>query len=319
MTLRAPSTLHGTSAAPPTARAEHPDGLSLILITYNREGDIQNSLASLETMASTVLEIIVVNNASTDGTAEVLRGFAARIPNLRVIEAASNLGVAGGRNRGMREARGGLFVFLDDDAEFLEAGFAAQIAARFKRDPLLGALGFRIVDGEGAMRPHEFPHPNKSLPRDQEFLSAYFVGAGHAIRRAALEVTGLYPEEFFYSQEELYLCTALVESGYHIAYCPAVTVRHWQSNAGRFVSARKWFLLLRNTLLINHRFLPMIPYLWSIVVWSGKVAILSRSPRVVWGALREYSAMTALPLFRRRPLQGSAYTYLRHHGGRVWW
>jgi GT2 family glycosyltransferase len=250
---RSLSHLRGTSAEPPAVAAAEPEGLSLILITYNREDDIRQSLASLEPMAASVSEIIVVNNASTDGTSGVLRDFAARLPNLRVIEAEANLGVAGGRNRGMRAARGGILVFLDDDAEFLDADFAARIAARFAREPGLGALGLRIVDGEGNMRPNEFPHPDKSLPRDREFYIGYFVGAGHAIRRTALDAAGLYPEEFFYSQEEPYLCAALIEAGYRIAYFPEVTVRHWQSGAGRFVSARKWFLLLRNTLLMNHR------------------------------------------------------------------
>ena len=293
--------------------------VSLVLITYNREGDIRQSLTALAPLAPTVLEVIVVNNASTDGTAAVLAEFSARILNLRVLDAGANLGVAGGRNLGMRQARGEVLVFLDDDAEFLVPDFAARIAARFAREPALGALGLKIVDGEGNMRQNEFPHTDKSLPRDREFPIGYFVGAGHAIRRSALDASGLYPEEFFYSQEEPFLCAALIEAGYRIAYFPEVVVRHWQSGAGRFVSARKWFLLLRNTLLMNHRFLPLLPYLWSVPLWSAKVLVLSRSPRVVLGALREYLSMTALPAFRRRPLRGAAYAYLRDNGGRVWW
>jgi GT2 family glycosyltransferase len=307
-----------TDAVPQTLPSAE-QSVSLVLITYNRELDIRQSLEALVPLASTVREIIVVNNASTDGTAAVLRDFAARIPTLRVIDAGSNLGVAGGRNLGMRAAAGELLVILDDDAEFLVPDFAARIAARFAQDDSLGAVALKIVDGEGGVRRNEFPHPNKSLPRDLEFEVSYFVGAGHAIRRAALDVVGYYPEEFFYSQEEIFLCTALVEAGYRITYFPDVTVRHWQSGAGRFVSARKWFLLLRNTLLMNHRFLPVIPYLFSIVVWSMKVAILSRSPLVVTGALREYLSMKSLPTFHRKPLKGAAYRYLLENGGRVWW
>jgi len=311
--------LAGTSAEPPQTADESPDAVSLILITYNREADIRASLASLAPHAHTVHEIIVVNNASTDGTAATLGEFEARLPNLRVIHAEANLGVAGGRNRGMRAARGGILVFLDDDAEFLDADFSARIIARFAREPRLGALALRIVDGRGAMRPHEFPHPDKARARDREFPVAYFTGAGHALRREALREVGLYPEEFFYSQEETFLSAALIEGGYRITYFPEVTVRHWQSNAGRFTTARKWSLLLRNTLLMNHRFLPLFPYLWSFFVWSGKVVILSRDFRVVRDALREYHRLRELPVFRRRPLKGAAFAYLRRHGGRVWW
>jgi GT2 family glycosyltransferase len=293
--------------------------VSLVLITYNREHDIRQSLEALVPLADTVLEIIVVDNASTDGSGTVLREFSERIANLRILDAGANLGVAGGRNLGMREARGGVLVVLDDDAEFLTPDFAARISARFAQDESVGALALKIVDENGVVRRNEFPHPNKKLPQDHEFETAYFVGAGHAIRRTALATVGDYPEVFFYSQEEAFLSAALIEAGYRIVFFPEVIVRHWQSGAGRFVSARKWFLLLRNTLLMNHRFLPATPYFWSIFVWSGKVIILSRSPRVVFGALREFLSMKSLPVFQRRPLRGRAFSYLHRRGGRVWW
>lgn len=291
--------------------------ISLILITFNRKNDIVKTLESLVPLSGGLHEIIVVNNGSEDGTGEALAAFPSRIPGLRILDAGKNLGVAGGRNFGIRNATGDILVFLDDDAEFLTADFVALTVERFRNNPRLGALAYKVVNGKGQIRPNEFPHPDKKKPADAEFPTAYFVGAGHAIRAAALRETGLYPEEFFYSQEELYLCYALVEKGYAIAYFPQVTILHWQSGAGRFANRRKWHLLLRNTLLVNHRFLPS-RYFWaSLPVWILKVLVLGRSTSLVYQALREFASMRSLPPFSRNPLRGEALNYLRTYGGRL--
>jgi GT2 family glycosyltransferase len=294
------------------------ESVSIILITYNREPDIRKSLAALRDHVRGYSEILVIDNASTDGTPAVLQAFEKEMPGLRCIRADRNLGVAGGRNLGMREATGEILVFLDDDAEFLTEQPLEKITARFREDPSIGALAFKIVNGAGGVRDNEFPHWNKKLAKDVGFETAYFVGAGHALRKSAL-TSGLYPDAFFFSQEELFLCYLLIESGHRIVYFPEISVLHWQSGAGRLVNKRKWFLLLRNTLLTNHRFLPSF-YAWlSVPVWAAKIFIRCPDFSMVFGAVREFLKMRHEPLYASRPFSAEAFARIRRHGGRVWW
>lgn len=306
------------SASPGTVPSVGAGAVSIVLITYNREHDIRKSLAALHERIGDGVEIVVIDNASTDGTPAVLREFEAKLPRLRCVRADRNLGVAGGRNLGIRESTGEILVFLDDDAEFRTEQPLEKITARFHADPTLGAMAFKIVNGEGGIRANEFPHWNKKLPPDTGFETSYFVGAGHALRKSALHA-GLYPEEFFFSQEELYLCYQLVESGYRIVYDPEICVLHWQSGAGRLVNKRKWFLLLRNTLLTNHRFLPAFFRWLSVPVWALKIYIRCPDARMVAGAVAEFFKMRHLPEFAARPLPPEAFARIRRYGGRIWW
>jgi GT2 family glycosyltransferase len=307
---------HSASGGPPSDSIS--DAVSIILITYNREPDIRKSLADLRDHVTADTEILVIDNASTDGTPAVLRAFESEMPGLRCIRADRNLGVAGGRNLGIREAKGDILVFLDDDAEFLTQSPLGKITARFQEDPSIGALAFKIVNGAGGVRDNEFPHWNKKLPKDVGFEASYFVGAGHALRKSALQPE-LYPDTFFFSQEELFLSYLLIESEYRIVYMPEVSVLHWQSGAGRLVNKRKWFLLLRNTLLTNHRFLPWF-YVWlSVPVWAAKIFIRCPDFFMVIGAVGEFLKMRREPLFASRPFSTEAFARLRRYGGRVWW
>jgi GT2 family glycosyltransferase len=306
------------TASDPTQLDSISNSVSIVLITYNREPDIRKSLADLRDHVNADTEILVIDNASTDGTPEVLRAFESEMPGLRCIRADRNLGVAGGRNLGIREAKGDILVFLDDDAEFLTKEPLGKITARFQEDPSIGALAFKIVNGAGGVRDNEFPHWNKKLPKDVGFEASYFVGAGHALRKSALQPE-LYPDTFFFSQEELFLSYLLIESEYRIVYMPEVSVLHWQSGAGRLVNKRKWYLLLRNTLLTNHRFLPSF-YAWlSVPVWAAKIFIRCPDFFMVTGAVREFLKMRREPLFASRPFSAEAFARIRRHGGRVWW
>ncbi len=297
---------------------ETASAISIILITYNREADIRKSLTALRGHVPDLVEILVIDNASTDGTSAVLREFEERMPGLRCIRADRNLGVAGGRNLGIQKATGEILVFLDDDAEFLSAQPLEKISARFHADATLGAMAFKIVNGEGGIRANEFPHWNKKLPPNEGFETSYFVGAGHALRKSALQ-GGLYPEEFFFSQEELFLSYLLIESGYRIVYDPEICVLHWQSGAGRLVNKRKWFLLLRNTLLTNHRFLPAFFRWLSVPVWALKIFVRCPDARMVAGAVAEFLKMRREPQFAARPLSATAFARIRRYGGRIWW
>ena len=90
-------------------------GVSVIVPVYNASATIADTLESVAGQTEPPLEVVVVDDKSTDETAAIARGFASRLPDLKVISLASNGGVARARNAGIRIARGSLIAPLDGD------------------------------------------------------------------------------------------------------------------------------------------------------------------------------------------------------------
>lgn len=122
---------------PAPARSEAPPLVSVVIPAFNRAGTIARAIASVQAQDYPTLEILVVDDASTDDTAA--RVAAIGDPRLRLIRQESNGGVARARNRGMLEARGALIAFLDSDDEWLPGKLEAQVA-RLRDAPARTAL-----------------------------------------------------------------------------------------------------------------------------------------------------------------------------------
>ena len=112
--------------------------LSAIIVTYNSSAHIGRCLASLE---SKVGQIVVVDNASSDGTAEIVRTLH---PSVKLISSEVNLGFAGAANLGARHAGGGVFLFLNPDAVCLDPLRPLEDALYSNAN--LAAAAARLVD-----------------------------------------------------------------------------------------------------------------------------------------------------------------------------
>ena len=117
-----------------------PPRVSVILPTHNRVAFIERSTASVLAQTASDLELIIVDDASTDSTAEVLRRLAAAEPRIRVIHNAQARGGGGARNVGIEAARGQWVAFLDDDDEWLPHKLEHQLA-KLAGDPGAVACG----------------------------------------------------------------------------------------------------------------------------------------------------------------------------------
>ena len=133
-------------------------------------------------------EIIIVDNASTDGTQEFLESLRFNNNKFYVFRQPQNLGVAGGRNVGLKRAVGEIVLCLDDDA-FLAPDQFDYIASAFKHDSTLGVFCPLVVHGE--TRLPQNPHGNHRIE------VANYHGAAHAFRKEALEKIGFLDEECF--------------------------------------------------------------------------------------------------------------------------
>ena len=291
--------------------------ISVIIITYKRLTELKETIQSLITEQDAYDELILIDNHSEDGTEEYGKSLALHQEKIKFYSLPKNLGVAGGRNFGIQKATGDILVFLDDDAVFAEKGAFEIIREKMGKDPVLGALAFRIVNFyTGQMRTEEIPFTDKKLDMTKERLTSIFIGAGHAIRREIFEKCGLYPKDYFYGVEELDLSFRIVGAGYHILYCPDVSVLHKQVNTGRVTNKEKWIMSYRNRMLTAYKYLPTKYVVWLGFILFVKIGLLSRGVSAPLEGLNRF-------LKNRREnqvhkLDKKAMVYLKENYGRLW-
>src|SRR5215475_2512751 len=119
--------------------------VSIIIVSFNARAHLERCLQSLhDSPPSRLREIIVVDNASNDGSADAARGW----PGVRVIEAGANLGFAAGNNVGIRASSGEYLLLLNSDT-MVPPGAIDALAAALDRDPSVAIVGPRLVNTEG--------------------------------------------------------------------------------------------------------------------------------------------------------------------------
>ena len=122
--------------------------VSVIMPVYNGEAYICQAVESVFCQ-EVPLELIVVDDGSTDGTAKILEPYLKR-PDFRYLKNAENLGAAGSRNRGVREARGSYIAFLDADDWWAPGKLKAQLSVLKKTGRVLCSTGRELMKPDGA-------------------------------------------------------------------------------------------------------------------------------------------------------------------------
>ena len=233
---------------PAPADATAPD-VSVVVVSYNTRDILRRCLARLtEELAALRGEAIVVDNASADGSADMV---AAEFPDVHLVRCAVNLGFAAGNNRGFALARGRYVVLLNPDA-FLGEGSLALALAHMDRSPRVGIAGGRLQDPAGRLQPSGRLFPSllnevlvtsglaARFPRSRLFgrfdrtwanpgqaaQVDWIPGAFTIIRGRALGETGGFDERFFLYYEEVDLCRRMVQAGYEVWYWPDIVVTH---------------------------------------------------------------------------------------------
>lgn len=232
------------------------------------------------------------------------------VTGARVIRSDENLGVPGGRDRGVRETSSPIVGFLDDDACLLTSDASRAIAERFAVDPALGALGFRIVDDEGATARRHVPRIGGGSA-ERAGPVATFLGGACAIRREAYDAAGGYWADLFYAHEELDLAWRMIDRGFEVRYEPSLEVRHPHAPISRHEDG--WRLTGRNRVMIARRNLPWTIAVPHVVVWLvvGVVRAPGRTCRVSYLAGWRSGWSQRVP---RRPLRWSTIRRLTRLG-----
>jgi hypothetical protein len=209
--------------------------VSFVLATHNRREIVADTLCRVAAcgLPRSRFEIIVVDNASSDGTAQAIS------PVCDMLIRLDHNGGSCAKAQGMKKARGRYVVLLDDDS-YPHAGSVERMIGHFDDDEKLAAAGFdvRLTDGgrEGAALPH------------------VFVGCGVGLRREALEACGNLDATFFMQAEEYDLAFRLAAGGWNVRCFDDLHVTHRKTATARD-SVRTIFLDTRNNLRVIARYL----------------------------------------------------------------
>ena len=209
--------------------------VSVVIVTWNGRQHLETCLSAVEAQQDVSVETILVDNGSTDGTAEHVR---TRYPWVKLVTLAENRGFAGGNNAGVREARGRFVAFLNNDTSadprwlralmsgVDEANGFALVTSRivYMHDPdTIDSAGDGVLRWGGAFKRHH-GEPASAAAVTQEVFGV--CGAACMMPRAVFEEVGGFDEDFFASHEDVDLSYRARLRGYRCRYVADAVVRH---------------------------------------------------------------------------------------------
>ncbi len=187
--------------------------VSVVIINWNRKEALKQVLSNLTTQTYRDFEVIVADNASTDGAPEMVQN---EFPQVKLIRLGENTGIKG-YNIAFEHSSGEFIVILDNDS-FLEDDGIVKIVKKFQKYPKLGALGCKVYNYYSGKVHHWHPKVKAENGSEDGFDSPLFNGCAGAARRSVLKEVGFYPEEFFLYENERDLCTRIINAGYDVKY-----------------------------------------------------------------------------------------------------
>jgi GT2 family glycosyltransferase len=205
--------------------------VSVIIPTFNRKDDLLLCLNSLKNSTYPNLEIIVVDNASTDGTYNAVKQI---FPDVKIVINDRNLGVTGGRNRGAIESRGDYLLFLDHDM-IVDKQMIEELLKAVRVDPKIGIAGPII---------YYYDEPSKvwaagtsismltgkisfnDKVTNTKHFEVQVIPATIIVKREVLDKVGLFDETFFATYEDTDFCFRIRKAGYKVVCVPEAKAWH---------------------------------------------------------------------------------------------
>jgi GT2 family glycosyltransferase len=282
-----------------------------VILSLDRAENTVAAIRSALAQTGVTRHVFVVDQGSRPENLEALAAVVAGRRDVSLVALGRNYGVAGGRNRGTALGHGRVVVGLDNDAAFGAPDTLARLVRALDGEPAIAAIGCRIVrDATGEDDRSSWGYARRQLPHAAEtFEAGTFVGAGHAIRRAAWNDAGPYDEALFFCWEELDFCARARALGWRVRYRGDIVIRHKVSAEQRVAwSGLRWFYFVRNRLYVGRK---------HGASWLGLL------PRLGWyllralhdGALRQaVRAVPAAMSLTRGIARGAAPNMIRGRG-----
>lgn len=276
--------------------------ITIIIVSYNTKELLSACLSSLKKIRnkSHILEVWVVDNASTDGTPKMLKE---KHPGVRLIENKFNLGFGSANNQVIRMAKSEYVFLLNPDAEVLDASLNDMLIFMEKNNDV-GILGPKLLNYDGSIQREMSPFPglldsilillrlhrikpfrnivypnyNYSIVREAEHL----MGSALLISKKVFESVGVFDEDFFLWFEETDLQKRAIDAGWRIVFYPKTVVKHFGAQSSKQLNPFRKQTIWNRSLWIyfkkHHSFLKslvLVPfmalsYLPAFLVFLGK-------------------------------------------------
>jgi len=222
--------------------------LSIVIVSWNVRDLLRGCLRSLYAAPEgRAAQVIVVDNGSTDGSAEMVE---AEFPAVQLVRGSENRGFAAANNTGLALAQGRYVLFLNPDTEIIGAALAALLGYAAAQ-PDVAVVAPQLLNSDGSLQPSRYRFPTfataffestwlepiaprqlldryyvRDLPEDQVCDVDWVRGAALLVRRAAIDAVGPLDEGFFMYSEELDWCRRFRDAGWRVVYLPTAQVIH---------------------------------------------------------------------------------------------
>ena len=210
----------------PFPKSEAWPKISVIVCTYNGSRTLRGCLQGLQKLNYPDYEVIVVNDGSTDRSAEIAGEF-----DVRLIS-TENRGLSAARNTGMEAAAGEIIVYIDDDA-YPDPDWLGYLSVTFKRFDYAAVGGPNIAPpGDGMVAECVVNAPGgpvQVLLNDRE--AEHIPGCNMAFRKECLKKIGGFNPEFRVAGDDVDVCWRILQQGWKIGFSPAALVWHHRRNS----------------------------------------------------------------------------------------
>jgi len=302
--------------------------VSIVIVNWNARDYLRDCLRSIRDNVSIAVETIVIDNASSDGSAAMVSG---EFPGVALIANTANRGFAAANNQGIRAARGRYVLLLNPDTVVYKETLEKSVEFA-DSNPRVGVLGCRVLEAEDRVQRtcFSFPGPMNLLlvelglqrvfprsrffgrpelgwwDRDSELDVPVVSGMYMLVRRAAIERVGVMDEDYFVYAEEADWCFRIAKAGWRCVFAPVGSILHREGGGKSTaqIKARMYVQLQKSQLIFNRKNLGDGAY------WAAKcVFVASMTARwLVWSTLGRLLNRTDAPALR-----GLAAAALRFH------
>lgn len=227
--------------------------ISIIILTWNSEKYIEKCIQSVlasEDLENQPIEIVVVDNGSTDATTRILASLQTKISQLTVVFLSKNKGTTHSRNIGIKKSSGEYILILDADVE-VKKNTIAFLVKELRDDPTIGIIAPKLLYANGGVQPSCKKFPTVST-KIMKVLSTWFgiftrtvacnegygfptrktsvdycISACWLVRKSLFDEIGLFDERIFYAPEDVEFCARTWIAGHTVVYFPTAIATHY--------------------------------------------------------------------------------------------
>ncbi|MCA9946337.1 MAG: glycosyltransferase family 2 protein [Anaerolineales bacterium] len=293
--------------------------LSIIIVSWNVRELLQNCLRSVFARKGLILQVVVVDSASTDGSAEMV---AENFPQVELVACRENVGFPGGNNLGLERANGRFVLLLNPDT-IVHGDALAKMVSYLEQKPKVGVVGPQLLNEDGSVQSSRRRFPTlrtaffestwlqpyapqavlddyyaRDIDDEETAVVEWVMGACLMTRQEVVAQVGGLDEAYFMYSEELDYCRRIHEAGWQVVYYPqakvthfsgksseqAVTQRHINFNRAKLRYFRKYHGRLAAGLL---RLFLLKSYGWQLALEAIKGAVGHKRP-LRWQRVKAY-------------------------------